>query len=602
MKNLICGLLLLFITVNGYSQKYTNKYDWNFKGYNNCRWSWIVGGWSTMPSLDTINKVNTVKLSYSNYWRDHGIISEFNQDMRFALSQIMPLPSYKKGEICTISLKERATNIKDLFLVVTTLDNNEHVLFQDSVKLMNNKFEIKKISFKLSSEKALRVNIDYYGNNDPLQKIYLQGIDVKIGKKSIANYKVSKINGELKKEFSKGLNKKYLVPLNKKDNKSLLPILETIKTKRIIGLGECTHGSWEIKESVSQFIRSLIEDGNAKLIMIELPIDLLLKYNLYVQGITPKDYIKQIEEDAKCYLCDYKSLCNLLIWIRSFNDINKSKIYFCGIDEICQPQISLFQFYSILLGNDRAFPYLKLVKNKQYQQLIDLSKSDSTILNSVGDSFFKFYMFILGQCISFQQNRENTFTRDQHMAKNIQELVNIFLKDNERAVVYAHSMHLSLCPFIKDYPFIRLTTGSYLNQMFGKAYFPISFQIGTGAYTDDECSKVSEKVPVLLPAPLPQSFEAVSMNSGLKYFYYPSVHLNKNIILFNEIPRESHYMNKDIFLSPQKHFEGFVYIDSSGPLRNTVKKPLLYALEYYDQESKKLEKSTSYSIQLNTKH
>ena len=592
MKIIISCLLLLFITANGYSQKYTNKYDWNFKGYNNCRWSWMVGGWSTMPSNDNLNNSNTVKLSYSNYWRNHGIVSEYNQNMRFALSQIMPLPRYRKGDICTVSLKERAVNIKDLFLVVTTLDNNENIIFQDSVKLNNKEFENKKLSFKLSFERALRVNINYYGNNDSLQNIYLQGINVKIGKKSFGNQKVSKINRKIKKVLNKGLNKKYIVPLNKQDSRSLQPILETVKTKRIIGLGECTHGSWEIKEAVSQFIRTLIRDGNAKLIMIELPIDLLLKYNLYVQGITPEEYIKQIEKDAKCYFCDYKSLCNLLIWIRAFNKNNKSKINFCGIDEICQPQISLYQFYTIVLGKERALPYLKLVKNKQYQQLLNLSQRDLTILNTVGDSFFKFYMLILGQCISFQQNKENTFTRDHDMAKNIQELINIFLKDKEKAVVYAHSMHLSLCPFIQDYPYTRVTVGSYLNQMFGNEYFPISFQIGTGSYTDGKCSKVSDNIPVLLPKPLPQSFESVSMNSGLKYFYYPSVHIDKNVILFNEIPRESHYKSKDIFLSPRKHFEGFVYIDSSSPLKNIVKKQLLYALTYYDRESKKLEKLT----------
>ena len=69
------------------------------------------------------------------------------------------------------------------------------------------------------------------------------------------------------------------------------------------------------------------------------------------------------------------------------------------------------------------------------------------------------------------------------MAKIIQNTMDIFLEEDMKVVLHAHSSHLTCVPSLKDYPFVRMVTGCFIDKWYGKKYYSISFQVGEGVYT-----------------------------------------------------------------------------------------------------------------------
>ena len=156
------------------------------------------------------------------------------------------------------------------------------------------------------------------------------------------------------------------------------------------------------------------------------------------------------------------------------------------------------------------------------------------------------------------------------MAENVRKAVDIFCADKEKAVLHMHSGHLSRISDVVEFPFAKISVGNWLSKWYGEMYFPISFQIGEGEYTDDECMGLGHKITTPLFKAMPQSFEGVALNTGYSYFYYPSKKIGRHIILANHILREGRYKEKDSFVCLKKHFDGCVFIRHSTPLNKVV--------------------------------
>lgn len=71
-----------------------------------------------------------------------------------------------------------------------------------------------------------------------------------------------------------------------------------MKTKKIIGLGESIHGSRSIIQKKKEITEKLCEDKNIKLICFEAGIDMVMNWDLYIQGILPESYRQKIEDEV----------------------------------------------------------------------------------------------------------------------------------------------------------------------------------------------------------------------------------------------------------------------------------------------------------------
>lgn len=589
MKCILVLLLYTLVHLQVCSQTYDDKYDLSFKKYNKCRWGWQVDEIATLISLDK----DVSKKEKGHIKMSHRVAERINKTdtiMCFALSQCVPLPKYKKGETCTVSIYSKSWKMDNAFLVLTSFDEEENVFFNDSIKLDNTNWRDTSLTFQLLKEKVVRININYYGNDDPEQTIWLDKVSIKIENKDIAEYDACQLKEEIKADLCQSIDEKYIIPLSKNSDNSILPILLKVKDKKIIGLGECVHGSQPIKESIYQFIRVLVEKGSVRLLMVERPIDLLLKYDLFIQGYTPEEYITQIEEDLKCSFDDYKSFSELLIWLRKYNSFAKSKIHFVGVDLSPVPHIALYQYYMILLGEEASIPYLRLLKEKKYGELIDRTCGDISFLSKIDEMSFEFYIYFLKNCVFDNPILERGSIRDIKMAERVRKAVSIFCGEDEKAVLHMHSSHLSRVSSLVKYPFVQTVTGNLLNEWFGKMYFPISFQIGEGEYTEDECSVYGKTISAPLFRSMPQSFEGVALNTKFEYFFYPSSNLGHNIILANRIGRMSRYKEKEQFFSLRKHFDAYVFIRYSTHLNNVELYPSFYMSSYLNKMHREFEK------------
>ena len=586
MKYISLFLILSAICLHANSQTYGKRYDLSFETDDRCGWGWLGLAYSTESSPDkeiTLNGKHPVKF-YHKIWER----VKQTDTMIFTLCKIIPLPSYRKGETCSISLNSKSEGLEKFFLIVTCFDEYENATFADSISLNGRDWESNTVAFKLTKEKIIRININYHGDNNPKQAVWLDKITIKVNGRDIADYDIYDLDEQSKEKLKKGIDKKYLIPLSNNDD-SLVPILEMVKDKKIIGLGECTHGSQEIKYSIYQFARTMVKKGDIKLFMVERPVDLMLKYDLFVQGYTTDEYIHLLKEDAQCYFDDYESFIDFLIWLRKYNSSSTSKVHLLGFDRIMSPRLALYQYHLAILGDSASLPYLKLIKSKQYKELSKILDSGTSFRDKTGEECFKFYMYLLESCDTPQINpANNSDVRDIEMAKRIQKATDIFVKNGEKVILHAHAWHIDRTVSIEGYPPKNIKAGCLLNEWYGSMYFPVSFQIGEGKYTDDECRKVGGNTSVSLSAPLPQSFEWIALNSGFDYFYYPAKQLGRDIIFAKNIARESRLREKERFLSLSKHYDAYVFVRLSSPLKNIQPLPAFYMSGYIERSTKKL--------------
>ncbi|WP_163216648.1 erythromycin esterase family protein [Bacteroides sp. 224] len=567
------------------AQSFSEKYDLEFRKFNNCSWGWPGKfGKFTSLSIDSTIQVNgkyPLKLS-SSLKKYKSVKSDMYTT--FSLMQIVVLPSYKKEANCIVSLRARMNISGNAFLVVRGFDQREQVLFEDSVSLNNGEWSENVLSFKLSSEKAIEININYYGNDQLEQDIWLDKISIKIAGKDIGKKSVFAIDKQIAEEVNESFKEEYIIPLSENDETLFSVFSGQDVEKQIVALGECTHGSYTIKQSIYSLIKSLIEKSNVRLVLFELPSDMLLKYDLYAQGFTSEDYINKIEQDARCFFHDYTLIVELLIWIRTYNQTHDHKVHFGGFDEMPISQFALHQYYSVLINKDAASSYLELIKGKKFDELLKQTRSDVHLKEKLGIESFEYLLFMLQKNIPREDSvifDHDKKTRDFNMADRVKNTMRIFLKDGEKVLLHAHSGHLAKKTIIGNGWF---PMGYFLNDWYKEKYFVVSFQVVEGVYTDNECDQTSDYSMVCpLPKPLPQSFESVSTKFGMDYFYYPSARIGRGIVLLNQMGRNSCNRRKEVFICLKEHFDGYVLIKESEPLKNVEDNPVSYMMRYVKQ-------------------
>lgn len=281
---------------------------------------------------------------------------------------------------------------------------------------------------------------------------------------------------------------------------------------------------------------------------------------------------------------DYESFTNFLMWLREYNESTQKKVHIVGNDVLPVFQLSLYQYHIALLGEKASLPYLRLIMDTKYSELIELAKTDSMFLKKIDKQQFEFYQYVVASCNKITDGENREF----EMAQRTLKAMEVFVRNDEKAIIHMHSAHLISRPHVDDGVFNRKATGYYLKDKCGSSFFTISFQIGEGEYTDD-LNPYSQQSVTSLFTPMPQSFESVAGKVGLNYFFYPSSYLEKDIIFYNRISRGGLTKEKDVFASARKGFDGFIYIRKSTPLKDVEPFPAFYMSDYINANMRKIE-------------
>lgn len=574
IRTLSTQVIILALSVTSSAQTIAEKYNFNFSGEGSKQeWVWVQQQSRCSAYIDSTRTMKgdnpSFKISYEPFKTTDKSV---DQRMEFIASRTIVLPKQLKGDKCQISFKSITKEISNAWFTVTAIDCNEKEISTGSTKIEHPEWAKNTISIKLTKgrdkARALRINIYYIGNSNPEQQIGLSSLQIEIdgedfGKQNAEDQSV------IDENIHKKLTRKKMVKLSHNNDSTLFTQIDDLKDKKIIGLGECTHGSQETKTAFIQFSKNLIQNGNCKIILIEAPVDVMLLADLYVQGVVP-DIEKQIEGSMRLFYTDYIQFMDFIKWLKKHNETSLQKVHLSGMDSDVFSNLYFYDYLLAVLGEEKGRYYLLKLHDKKYEEMLRYALNDTYLKEKLGEESFAFLITYIETCIGLENNpMSNTSdSRDFYMFTYTKRIADHFLKGNEKLIIYGHSEHIANLEMFDLFPYKKIPIGNRLKEYYGDKYYSISFQVGEGTITQESAGYLSQLTALPLSKPPYDSFEHLALNTKEDYFYYPSKYLKEDIIHIADIPRMARYRDQYQFHSVKNLFDAYVFIRKSTPLKN----------------------------------
>lgn len=556
-----------------FPQSVEDTYDLRFESYaRSYRGDWTNQAGMikfSMDSTEIIDRKFPLKISSRS---TRGRSGGWDEKKEMHFSRKVTLPQYKYGDTCTVSINSKSENMANWKFEVRGLDENECVLFADSIYIESCSWKIKSVSFPLRQEKALRIIIAFRDEHPKEnQHAWIDRIRISIGDKDINAMELT----DFYEGFSTDLNEDHVTPLSLSEDNAILKIPE-IKDKQIIGLGECTHGSQDIKEACYQFMRALISEHSCKAVLFERAPDMCLKWDLYVNGVISEEIEADIEVETRAYFDDAGSFVDFLKWLRSYNETSQSNVHIFGFDTFGQPCLFFYDYFRLLLGEECSQPYLQLLNANDYKGVIDQISGDSQLQSVLDTKGLEYLLFLLEESTRTGTVFEENDEREIDMGRRADKIIQLYVKEGDKAVIHAHTSHTNkMSDFFFDVV-EKPSMGNYIYSKYGDKYFSIGFQAGEGLYTQDDSGIFSKTVTDTLQTPIPASFEYSALKVDNPYFYYPTDKLPEGISNIRIVTRERKNSNQFFFCSIKKRFNGLVFIRDNSPLHDIEQYPSFY--------------------------
>ena len=209
-------------------------------------------------------------------------------------------------------------------------------------------------------------------------------------------------------------------------------LAENIKSYKIIGIGEATHGQLKLNEFRNKLVKKMVTKYNFRVIVIEDQYSCVKIIDKYIKN---KDVIYLDGLDA--FPFQSKTFVSLLKWLRNYNIKNNNKISIIGID--CQ--------YTC----------------PKYKSKSEINKYVNTLIKKLNK-------------IPYSNSLKSLNFRDKCMYE-------IFMKQynkNKKYLIFAHNGHLQKEPYNKDDKIKWF--GNYLYNKFDSDYCAIGNTFYTGKY------------------------------------------------------------------------------------------------------------------------
>jgi erythromycin esterase-like protein len=532
---------LTFLLVFLFIQKIDSQCIINDKDYNNLyNWEFFSEPFGVRKS-DIIENKNTFQVFFSKkylismaiMWKNPKESETFN----ICSSFIIPKDSVHFSFNCQ-SLK-----LDSLLLKVNLYQNNEEFLEQLIFPLNMN--GLNKVSFKNTDAALMDVHI--YGKS----MIRYDSISLKIN-----DFKMFTSGQNLShalQQYSPLINNLDAVPL------PLIGDLIDFKSKKIIGLGESIHGSRSIQEEKKNIIEKSCEDKSIKLICFEAGFDMVMNWDLYIQGVLPESYQNRIKEEVTGSFSESELTVELLNKLRIINRNrqNTDKIHVVGLD-LRRNDYYVFEYFEAyknigksekflddvlmkidtLNYNQQGFYYTKhnkesteiiergwetIPERKKYATLIALLEKNENLKKLMGVKNFSFFK---GGFLLNIPTEEDAFEniavsrqRDEYMWKILQHAIATYApNESDRIIIDAHSIHLSrnYNPYSITHSFAVKNLGVYIAERYGECFHSVSFCVGGGKYKTYNRGLVGEGN---LEKPVYGSFEWAANKVSINKFY-----------------------------------------------------------------------------------
>jgi len=344
--------------------------------------------------------------------------------------------------------------------------------------------------------------------------IWIDNLVIKLDAKDIYDYSIPITN-----DYQQNNRNISLTPLFE------IPVINFENTKATIyGFGESVHGSKEIAKSIFNNIRNLICEQNCRLVLLEIPIDVGMRINQYVQHYSFNEDIKEI---ISGYHIDNVEFYSFIEWVKHFNLKLENKICIFGFDNYSSysPR-HIKNFISERKTNlNETDTLLSIISSNNYRSipLRYLEKNKNLFLDNFGT---KSYLTLL-RCLKirtdslcrlvplFQSFDWHEINRDFLLWQNVKFALENLADDTSTVAIYSHLAHLN-----KKTPIFLNTVkslGQYIDHYFGSNYFLIGLFIGEGTITT--FTGKNNMVLQEIGSPDMRSIEYVCSLSSMDNFY-----------------------------------------------------------------------------------
>lgn len=271
------------------------------------------------------------------------------------------------------------------------------------------------------------------------------------------------------------------------ENSDLLRIDSAFKEARLVGIGECTHGTSEFTPMRHRIFKFLAENKGFNTVFIEADYSACLRLNRYINGET--DNVNDAIFELLYFAWTTEEMRDFVEWMRLFNQNSEYKIQIIGCDmqSIHDDLKEIERILSINNISDSIPDFFHNLKYP-YQDTSAIRQAlndwDSFYVNRIQGVGLKNSILInatVNQFLQHKLNGSNQYNfRDSCMALNIINYLNI--NPNSKGIWIAHNGHISKTKY--DYPtrYSYKTSGQFLYEKLGEDYISIAQTTNNGYF------------------------------------------------------------------------------------------------------------------------
>lgn len=364
---------------------------------------------------------------------------------------------------------------------------------------------------RLTMKKRIEDSVDYVivaGIVSGKGNAWFDDMEILIDGVKYEDRKIPALKTELTPKDKREL-RKYIYPLhsfepNGGDTRDLDILKKLIDGCKVVGLGECTHGTSEIYKMKDRIVRYLTKNDDFEIFSIEANMPESSRMNDYTVG--GEGDPKQLIRGMKIWPWMTEEMLNMVVWMKEYND-SEPRITFTGIDmqypatvmqELQQGLAKCPSLNLIVTEISNKFQHINLppyqldrkIAKEIDARLVELSADEGfSNLPEEQRVVIQQYIDMLRQYLT---KGELMDWRDRGMAANLQWIMR--QHPTSKILLWAHDLHIGRNEMFP--------MGAFLKERLGDNYRTFGFALCEGAYTAWGNGLKSFDLPVPVPGTL----------------------------------------------------------------------------------------------------
>lgn len=255
------------------------------------------------------------------------------------------------------------------------------------------------------------------------------------------------------------------------------------KNIKLIGVGECTHGTSEFTTVRLELFKTLVKSHNYNSFFLEADLSACRRVNRYIHG--EEDTVYKALEEVQLWPWLTEEMVEVINWCRKYNSLNENVINFVGCDMqlINDDFIELQRLFkdnqTLMYKLDSVFTGLKynskdsVITNHKDKWIVFKSVVSESNLPSNQLREFETIKPSVDQWFDFKTSPGIKYNfRDSCMASNMIEYLN--QHSNSKGFYFAHNAHVSNTIFSYKEMHSMKSAGAFLKEFYGEHYVCIA--------------------------------------------------------------------------------------------------------------------------------